>query len=157
MLAQLQTLHASGQIHIAIGQITAIESHAGLLTGLQLLCPDGSTRCLGLEVLLVRLGLSPRLGPLVNWGLALERKQVLVDTATFATNVSGIYAVGDITHYPGKRKLMVCGFHEATLAAFAAAEYLAGQKVALEYTSSSHRLQQRLGLLLGHHSPEQQN
>ncbi|MDD2713105.1 MAG: ferredoxin--NADP(+) reductase, partial [Simplicispira sp.] len=56
-------------------------------------------------------------------------------------------AVGDVNTYPGKRKLIVCGFHEATLAAFATAERLAGHKVPLEYTTSSARLQQRLGVL----------
>jgi thioredoxin reductase (NADPH) len=60
--------------------------------------------------------------------------------------VPGIYAVGDINTYPGKRKLIVCGFHEATLAAFAAAEALSGKPVALQYTTSSSQLQQRLGV-----------
>ena len=89
---------------------------------------------------------APQLGPLADWGLQLERKQLRVDPATLATNLPGIYAVGDVAHYPGKRKLLVCGFHEATLAAFSAAEWLAGQPVPLEYTSSSTRLQQRLGV-----------
>ncbi|SEQ29719.1 NAD(P)/FAD-dependent oxidoreductase [Giesbergeria anulus] len=146
MLAHLQTLRQSGEVQVVIGQITGLESQAGLLTGLSLLAPDGSTQRVGLDVLLVRLGLLPRLGPVADWGLALERKQLQVDTATFATNAPGIYAVGDIITYPGKRKLLVCGFHEATLAAFAAAEYLAGHTLALEYTSSSRRLQQRLGV-----------
>ena len=70
----------------------------------------------------------------------------MVDPATFATSVPGIYAVGDAITYPGKRKLIACGFHEATLAAFAAAEWLAGDKIGLEYTSSSALLQQRLGV-----------
>ena len=69
-----------------------------------------------------------------------------MDTASFATSAPGIHAVGDINTYPGKRKLIVCGFHEATLAAFAIAERLAGQKIPLEYTTSSARLQQRLGV-----------
>ena len=116
------------------------------LTALELNTPDGDVLRLPLDVLLVRLGLTPRLGPLAEWGLQLERKQLPVDPATFATNLPGIYAVGDVAHYPGKRKLLVCGFHEATLAAFGAAEWLAGQALPLEYTSSSTRLQQRLGV-----------
>ncbi|MBY0453688.1 MAG: NAD(P)/FAD-dependent oxidoreductase [Burkholderiaceae bacterium] len=147
MLHALYALRASGQVQVAIGQITGIECHANRLNALQWLATDGSAQRLGLDLLLVRLGLSPRLGPLVDWGLALERKQLVVDTATFATSVPGIYAVGDIVTYPGKRKLLVCGFHEATLAAFAAAEHLADQKLPLEYTSSSTRLQQRLGVV----------
>jgi thioredoxin reductase (NADPH) len=145
-LAQLQALRSAGRVQVAIGQISAADSVAGRLSALQLLTPDGSTQRLPVDVLLVRLGLLPRLGPLADWGLALERKQLVVDTATFATSTAGIYAVGDIVSYPGKRRLIVCGFHEATLAAFAIAERLAGHSVALEYTTSSARLQQRLGV-----------
>ena len=99
-----------------------------------------------LDLLLAYLGISPRLGPIADWGLAMDRKQLTVDTATFATSVPGIYAVGDINTYPGKRKLILCGFHEATLAAFAEAERQAGHKLPLEYTTSSERLQARLGV-----------
>jgi thioredoxin reductase (NADPH) len=77
----------------------------------------------------------------------MERKQLRVDPATFATSQAGIYAVGDINSYPGKKKLIVCGFHEATLAAFAAASYLDPQASGvLQYTTSSALLQQRLGV-----------
>lgn len=149
MLEQLHLLRQQGQVHVTIGQATGIQTDPDTqqLSGLVLLTPDGSTQTMPVEVLLVKLGLIPRLGPLADWGLALERKQLEVNTATFATSSPGIYAVGDIVTYPGKRKLLVCGFHEATLAAFAAAEYLSGQALPLEYTSSSTRLQQRLGLV----------
>jgi thioredoxin reductase (NADPH) len=76
----------------------------------------------------------------------MERKQLVVDTATFRTSMPGIYAVGDIITYPGKRKLILCGFHEATLAAFAAAEALSGKPVVLQYTTSSAHLHQLLGV-----------
>jgi thioredoxin reductase (NADPH) len=149
MLEQLDTLRQQGQVQIAIGQATGLDIHPDTqqLRALVLLSPNGQTQQLPVDVLLVKLGLVPRLGPLADWGLALERKQLEVNTATFATSSPGIYAVGDIVTYPGKRKLLVCGFHEATLAAFAAAEYLSGHTMPLEYTSSSTRLQQRLGLL----------
>ena len=146
VLAQLQALREAGRIAVAVGQATGIEEDAGRLRALALLAPDGSSQRLALDVLLVRLGLAARLGPLADWGLALERKQLVVEPATFSTSVPGIYAVGDIASYPGKRKLIVCGFHEATLAAFACAERLAQHKVPLEYTTSSTRLQQRLGV-----------
>ena len=145
-LAQLDALRRAGRVQVAVGQISAIEQTDGRLTALQLLTPDERSQRLPVDLLLVRLGLLPRLGPLADWGLALERKQLLVNTATFATSAPGIYAVGDIVSYPGKRRLIVCGFHEATLAAFAIAEHLAGHSVALEYTTSSARLQQRLGV-----------
>ena len=70
-----------------------------------------------------------------------------VNTHDFCTSQPGIYAVGDINTYPGKRKLILCGFHEATLAAFGAAAYLvSGQAVHLQYTTTSPRLHQLLGL-----------
>ena len=90
------------------------------------------------------LGVSPRVGRVAGWGLALEGKQLPVDTEKFQTCEPGIFAVGDINTYPGKRKLIVCGFHEATLAAFAAAEALSGKPVALQYTTSSTHLHQLL-------------
>ena len=72
---------------------------------------------------------------------------VTVDTARFETSEPGIYAVGDINAYPGKRKLLLCGFHEATLAAFAAAERVfPGQPVHLQYTTTSPKLHERLGV-----------
>ena len=72
-------------------------------------------------MLLVFFGLSPKLGPIAEWGLDIERKQLKVDTEKFETNVPGIFAVGDINTYPGKKKLILSGFHECALAAFAAA------------------------------------
>ena len=146
-LQQLQALRATGRVQVAVGQVTGSERTGERLTALQLLDPEGSAVRLPLDQLIVRLGLLPRLGPVADWGLALERKQLPVDPATLATQVPGIYAVGDVVHYPGKRKLILSGFHEATLAAFAAAERLAGQKVPLEYTTSSERLQRRLGVV----------
>ena len=93
------------------------------------------------------LGLTPQLGPIADWGLDMAKKQLSVNTENFATNAPGIFAVGDINHYPGKRKLILSGFHEATLAAFGAAAYLnPGQKIPLEYTTASPRLHKLLGV-----------
>jgi thioredoxin reductase (NADPH) len=77
----------------------------------------------------------------------MSRKQLNVDTERFATSEPGIFAVGDINTYPGKRKLILSGFHEATLAAYAVAAYLRpGEKIPFEYTTASPRLHQRLGV-----------
>jgi thioredoxin reductase (NADPH) len=146
LLEQLQALRAAGRIEVAIGMASGIVETQGRLTALELTTPKGTKQSLPLDLLLVRLGLVPRLGPIAEWGLQLERKQLVVDTATFATNVPGIHAVGDAITYPGKRKLILSGFHEATLAAFGAAEWLAGHKLPLEYTTSSERLQGLLGV-----------
>lgn len=146
LLEELQALRAAGRIAVAIGVAGGIVEEQGRLTALDLTTPEGTQLRLPLDLLLVRLGLVPRLGPITEWGLALERKQLVVDTATFATSVPGIHAVGDAITYPGKRKLILSGFHEATLAAFGAAEWLAGHKLPLEYTTSSERLQGLLGV-----------
>jgi len=114
---------------------------------LSLLGADGQTRSLPLDHLLIRLGLSPKLGPLSTWGMALERKQVSVSTATFATSLPRVHAVGDINTYPGKKRLLLCGFHEATLAAHhALAQIKPDQPQHLQYTTTSALLHQRLGL-----------
>jgi thioredoxin reductase (NADPH) len=146
-LAELATLRANGHIRFLAGQITGIQTQAGRLTGVTVNTPEDQTLPLPLDTLLVCLGISPKLGPISDWGLAMTRKQLNVDTATFATSAPGIYAVGDINTYPGKKKLIVCGFHEATLAAFAAASFLnPDQSQVLQYTTSSALLQQRLGV-----------
>jgi thioredoxin reductase (NADPH) len=136
----------------AQSQTTGLTGLPGLveqadLTGLQLLGGDGNTTDLALDHLMIRLGISPKLGPLSDWGLALERKQVSVSPASFETSQPGIHAVGDINTYPGKKRLLLCGFHEATLAAHHAAAALnpdAPQH--LLYTTTSPLLHQRLGV-----------
>lgn len=146
-LARLQALRDAGRIRVMAAQITGVDAPgAGPLQALHLTDTEGAAQRLPLDQLFVYLGISPRLGPVADWGLAIERKQLVVDTATFATSVPGIYAVGDINTYPGKRKLILCGFHEATLAAFAAAERLSADKVALQYTTTSTRLHALLGV-----------
>ena len=117
------------------------------LKALELAIDDEHTETLALDALLPRLGLSPKLGPIADWGLAMERKLLTVDPATLATDLAGVYAVGDICHYPGKRKLLLCGFHEATLAAFAVAARLRPeQRQLLQYTTTSPRLHELLGV-----------
>jgi hypothetical protein len=108
---------------------------------------DGVTRRLPLDDLLVFFGLSPKLGPIAEWGLDIERKQLVVDTEKFETNVPGIFAVGDINTYPGKKKLILSGFHEAALAAFGAAPYIfPDKKIHMQYTTTSPKLHKVLGV-----------
>ena len=138
---------AQGWVSFQVGQIVGVQEHSDRLSALQIATPQGETQSLRCDELWVLLGLSPKLGPLSEWGPALERKQIMVDTASFVTSQPGIYAVGDCNTYPGKRKLIVSGFHEATLAAFAAAAQLnPGQKIPLQYTTASPRLHQLLGV-----------
>ena len=144
-----EALRAAGRIEVAVGVASAIVQRQERLAALEIITPDGQPRQIPADRLVVRLGLVPRLGPIADWGLALERKQLVVDPATMATSMPGIYAVGDAISYPGKRKLIVSAFHEATLAAFGAAEWLAGGSIPLEYTTSSRRLQDLLGVAPG--------
>ncbi len=108
---------------------------------------DGVARRIELDQLLVFFGLSPKLGPIGDWGLDLKKNQITVDTEHFQSSEPGIYAVGDINWYPGKKKLILSGFHEAALAAFSIKEMLnPGKKVHLQYTTTSPLMHQRLGV-----------
>jgi thioredoxin reductase (NADPH) len=145
--SQVRALIDTGRIDLTLGVPEACETTDSLgLIALRLAAAQGVTR-LPLDHLLVRLGMSPKLGPLSDWGLALDRKQVSVNPATFESNVPGIYAVGDINTYPGKKRLLLCGFHEATLAAHAASLALnPDEPQHLLYTTTSPLLHRRLGL-----------
>jgi thioredoxin reductase (NADPH) len=81
-------------------------------------------------------GLSPKLGPIGEWGLNIEKNAIIVDTLDYSTGVEGIYAIGDINTYPGKLKLILCGFHEATLMVQSAFKYIyPDQKLSFKYTT----------------------
>ena len=109
------------EMQFVVGQATGFEEAGGRLTKLKVTGGDGVTRVVPLDMLLIFFGLSPKLGPIAEWGLGIDRKQLVVDTEKFETTVPGIFAVGDINVYPGKKKLILSGFHEAALAAFGAA------------------------------------
>lgn len=145
-LAQTKALRASGRLRFVEGQVSGVRGQERL-HGLVVTDNEGQTRTVALDCLLVFLGLSPKLGPVAEWGLDMARKQLSVDTQTFATSAPGIFAVGDINTYPGKKKLILCGFHEATLAAFAAKELIApDERVQLQYTTTSTHLHRALGV-----------
>ena len=138
---------AAGTIRFMAAQLTALQQRDGRLCSVSAADAAGTLHTLPVDTLLVLQGLSPKLGPIANWGLPLERKHLPVHIETFATAVPGIFAVGDIVTYPGKKKLIACGFHEAITAAFAAMPFIAPQRrVLLQYTSSSSHLQKLLGV-----------
>ena len=148
LLQAMRDAVASGKLQLQIGQPTALQSSNHQLHAVQVATPDGQTIERPAQHVLAFLGLSPKLGPIAHWGLALERKQLVVNTETFATDVAGIFAVGDINTYPGKKKLILCGFHEATLAAFGAAAIVhPTRKTLLQYTTTSTELHRLLGLV----------
>jgi thioredoxin reductase (NADPH) len=140
-------LRDEGRLDFMEGTVQSLVEDNGVLKGIRVAARDGITRTVSLEQLLVFWGLSPKLGPIANWGIELNRKTIPVDTHRFQTSVPGIYAIGDINDYPGKKKLILSGFHEAALAAFAIKEYLnPGQKVHLQYTTTSPIMHKRLGV-----------
>jgi thioredoxin reductase (NADPH) len=148
LLQAMRDAVASGKLQLQIGQPTALLSTTQQLHAVQVATPDGQTIERPAQHVLAFLGLSPKLGPIANWGLALERKQLVVNTETFATDMPSIFAVGDINTYPGKKKLILCGFHEATLAAFGAAAIVhPTRKTLLQYTTTSTELHRLLGLV----------
>ena len=146
-IAKMRELCAAGIIQLLIGQITGYEAQEDCLTEITVTDIDGNTKIVALDDLLIFFGLSPKLGPIAQWGLDIDRKQLVVDTEKFQTSIPGIYAVGDINVYPGKKKLILSGFHEAALAAFAAAAYLNPEKpIQLQYTTTSPKLHRALGV-----------
>lgn len=129
------------------GNVRSVFSRDGQLGGLDIVGPDGSEQLLDADEVLVFWGLSPNLGPIADWDLEIERRQIQVDTAQFQTNVTGIFAVGDINTYPGKKKLILSGFHEAALAAFGVQAHLHPDKKArVQYTTTSTVMHERLGV-----------
>ncbi len=141
---------AAGRMRFVAAQAIGFESDGHRLTHLRVACADGATVSLPADLLIVLWGLSPKLGPIADWGVHLERKQVVVDTEKFETSVPRIFAVGDVNTYPGKKKLIVCGFHEATLAAYGAAACLRPDRpVPVQYTTTSTRLHRLLGVAPG--------
>lgn len=106
---------------------------------------DDETITIPMDYLLVFFVLAPKLGPILKWGLNLNKDKIEVDTESFQVNVAGIFAIGDISTYPGKKKLILSGFHEAALAAFSVEAHLnPGKKAHVQYTTTSNVIHQRL-------------
>jgi thioredoxin reductase (NADPH) len=146
-VAKMRELCDAYEMQFVVGQVTGFEEAAGRLTQIKVTGGDGVTRTMPLDMLLVFFGLSPKLGPIAEWGLNLDRKQITVDTEKFETSTPGIFAVGDINTYPGKKKLILSGFHEAALAAFGASPIVFPDKrVLLQYTTTSPKLHKVLGV-----------
>jgi len=147
LLLRFQSARTNGRIEVVTAQPSGMQSEGDLLQGLVVDGSDDSAKTLALDLLLVLLGWSPKLGPIAQWGLALQRKQLIVDTERFETSTPGIHAIGDAVTYPGKQKLIVSGFHEATLAAYAIAERVYPDRAQpLLYTTTSPKLHRLLGV-----------
>jgi len=144
---ELRMQQLTGNVTRLIASGDGDPATTGTLTGIEVTGTDGVARRIDCDDLLVFFGLSPKLGPIAEWGLDLKSRQIRVDTERFQSSEPGLFAVGDINWYPGKKKLILSGFHEAALAAFAIKERLQpGKKVHLQYTTTSPIMHERLGV-----------
>ena len=146
-VARMRALEEAGKVMFLVGNCVGFKAVGEALQSVEIRHPDRSSTELAIDHALVFFGLSPKLGPIAEWGLALDKNQIPTDTERFETSVPGIYAIGDIATYPGKKKLILSGFHEAALAAFAIKARLnPNEKVHLQYTTTSPIMHQRLGV-----------
>src|SRR5271165_2619770 len=143
----MRALVGAGKMDFVLGQVTAVKGEARQLTALVLRKESGETIDLPCDDMLPFFGLTMKLGPIADWGLNLHENLIPTDTEKFETSTPGIFAVGDINTYPGKLKLILCGFHEAALAAQRAHHYVfPDKKLVFQYTTSSTSLQRKLGV-----------
>jgi thioredoxin reductase (NADPH) len=136
---RLHGLAADGAVELVIPyQLDHLEGRDGRLAAVGVRDLDGVTRRLPADALLCFFGLAMELGPIATWGLALEHNHIVVDPATAATSAPGIFAIGDITSYPGKLKLILTGFSEAAMAAHAIHPLVfPGEALHFEYSTNT--------------------
>lgn len=136
--ARLHALAQQGLVDLVIPyQLDRLEGHEGVLEEVIVKTLEGEEKSLAADCLLPFFGLSMNLGPIAEWGLNLERHHIVVDPASCATNVPGIFAIGDIATYPHKLKLILSGFAEAAQAAHAARAFVyPGEVWHFEYSTT---------------------
>jgi thioredoxin reductase (NADPH) len=130
------SLAESGKINLLLS--TQLQSVSGNGHLQSVACVDGNRniRTIETDYLIPLFGLSPKLGPIGEWGLTIDKNAIPVNTLDYSTNVPGIFAIGDINTYPGKLKLILSGFHEAALMAQGAFKYVYPQeKLSFKYTT----------------------
>ena len=146
---KLMSLQDEGKVKVIYGSTKSFTESDGKLVSItcELRDEQKTMQEIPVDDLLVFFGLSPKLGPIENWGMALEKNLVTVNVETFETTVPGIYSVGDINTYPGKKKLILSGFHETALCAAAIKhQFEPDKKQFTQYTTTSTLLQKRLGV-----------
>lgn len=133
--AKVESLAAEGKLNLMLNSQLAGLQGGPELEGVEVKTQDG-VELVSADFLIPLFGLSPKLGPIAEWGLNIDKRAVEVDTRDYSTNVPGVYAIGDINTYPGKLKLILCGFHEAALMAHSASAYIYPEKkITLKYTT----------------------
>ena len=115
----------------------SLKTKLSLLKSIEIKQKDQPNKTVEVDTWLPLFGLSPKLGPISNWGLEIEKNAIKVDnTLDYQTNIPGVFAIGDVNTYPGKLKLILCGFHEATLAVQTAYKIINPDKrFTLKYTT----------------------
>jgi thioredoxin reductase (NADPH) len=145
---KMRALVSEGKVKLALGQVSGLKGDAGQVTHAIVKEKDGGEVEHPATRILPFFGLTMKLGPVAEWGINLNENLIPVDTEKFQTSEPGIFAIGDINTYPGKLKLILCGFHEAALMAQAAVHIVSPEKkVVFQYTTSSSSLQKKLGVI----------
>ena len=145
-IKKMRNLVSENKMVLEIAQLKEIKGSSGNIESLRVKGDRGEydIKC---DTLLAFYGLTMKLGPVANFGINLDRNLIPVDTEKFETDVEGIFAIGDINHYPGKLKLILSGFHEAALMAQQAFKYVYPERrLRFQYTTSSSDLQEKLGV-----------
>ena len=144
---KVSSLISENKIKFHLGQVKSLNGKDGVLDNV--VCSQGDNEIkIDCDTILPFFGLTMKLGPVANWGINLNENLVSVDTEKFETDQKGIFAIGDINTYPGKLKLILCGFHEAALMAQKAHSYVyPDKKIIFQYTTSSTDLRKKLGVL----------
>jgi thioredoxin reductase (NADPH) len=145
---KMRALVEAGKVDLKLGQVSGLKGAGGQVSAAILKGKDNAETDIACTRILPFFGLTMKLGPVANWGINLDENLIPVDTAKFETSEKGIFAIGDINTYPGKLKLILCGFHEAALMAQAAVHIVYPEKkVVFQYTTSSSSLQKKLGVI----------
>lgn len=146
-VAQMRELVAQRKVRLEIADIKGLSGADGQLAALSCESKSAGKYEIPCTDFLAFYGLTMKLGPIADFGLNLHENLIPVDTEKFETSEPGIFAIGDINTYPGKLKLILCGFHEAALMAQAAFKIARpGERLVFLYTTSSTDLQRKLGV-----------
>jgi thioredoxin reductase (NADPH) len=144
---RMKALVNEEKMDFSLGQLHVLEGEGGKLARVIAKRDDNSTFPIEADTLLPFFGLTMKLGPVANWGLNLYEERIEVDTTKFESSAPGIFAIGDINHYPGKLKLILSGFHEAALMSQAASKIVyPNKKIVFQYTTTSSSIHKKLGV-----------
>ncbi len=135
-VSKVMSLAESKKINLELYSNIKTVTGNSKLNGMEIIGNEGISKNIEADYLIPLFGLTPKLGPIAEWGLNIDKNAILVDTKDYSTNVKGIYAIGDINTYEGKLKLILCGFHEAAIMSHSAHKLIhPNLKTSLKYTT----------------------